>query len=240
MFRRDLKQFRFEHEIPRFMGERPPEPQGYPDPPPFGGPPGFGPIPPFAGPHPKPPLPMGREAFQEIRDYMLLLIILEYEDGITGYQLQDIYKFPRGTLIRTLQDLENKEYLCTREEIIEGRANKFYMLTEKGKKYIEELKMKWANIFSMMAEINPPKVIKTLLFEKIEDFETKEDAIDFFRGIRSWMKGMLKRIEESVEEFRKSHSNVNDLIKTIEEMNSLDKEKIKDFVKVKIKDMETN
>ena len=240
MFRRDFDKFRFEQGPSSFMGQGPPGPQGHPHPPPFGGPPGFGTIPPFVGDYSKPPLPMGREAFQEIRDYMLLLIISEYPEGITGYQLQDIYKFPRGTLIRALQDLEEKSYLTIREEIIEGRANKFYVITKEGKKYSQELKMKWANIFGMMAEINPPQAMRMLLIEKIEGLNDKEDAIDFFRGIRSWMKSMINHIDERVKKFNKSLSNLNELIKVIEQMDSLDKNKIKDLVTSSINDMEAH
>jgi len=90
------------------MGQGPPEHHGPPHQPPFGGLHPFGSFPPFPkGPF-KPPLPIGRESFQEIRDFIVLIIISEYPNGITGYQLQDKYNFPRGTLIRTLQELEDK------------------------------------------------------------------------------------------------------------------------------------
>lgn len=220
------------------MGEGPPGPQGHPNHSPFGGPPGFGPMSPFGDPHMKPPLPMGREAFQEIRDYMLLLIISEYPNGITGYQLQEKYNFPRGTLIRTLQELEDKTFLKTREEIIDGRANKFYIITEEGRKCVEELKMKWANIFGMMAEINPPHGMRIMLMEKIEDFKTKDEAIDFFRGIRSWMEDVFKRIEERIEKFQKSKIDINKLIEVIEKMDTFNKDKIKEIVSESIKKME--
>ena len=238
MFRRDLNQFRFEQNPPGFMGQGPPGPHEHPYPPPFGGPPGFRPMPSFAVPHPNPPLPMGRESFQEIRDYMLLLIISEYPNGITGYQLQDIYKFPRGTLIRALQDLEEKDFLTTREEIVDGRANKFYVITDQGKKYSEELKMKWANIFGMMAEINPPHGMKIMLMEKIEELETKDEAIDFFGGIRSWMEEMLQKIEERITKFKNSKTDLTKIIEEIEKMDNLNKEKIKEMITESINKME--
>jgi len=238
MFRRNIDQFRFENGPHRFNGQGPTEPHGHPPPLPFGGPPHFGSIPPFPGPHPRPPIPMGRESFQEIRDYMLLLIIAEYKEGITGYQLQEKYNFPRGTLIRTLQDLEEKGYLETREEIIEGRANKFYLITEEGKKFLEELKLKWASIFGMLAEINPGKGLKHMLDTKIEEFESLEDAVDFFRGIRSWSKGMLKNIERKIEKFKKSNANLNEIINELEKMDTLDKNKIRKMVMDGIKQLE--
>ncbi len=236
MFDRD--QFRFENGPNRFMGQGPPEHHGPPHHPSYGVPPPFGPMPPFQGPHFKFPLPMGREFFQEIRDYMILLIISEYPDGTTGYKLQEKYNFPRGTLIKTLKNLETKGYLNIKEEIIEGRANKFYKITDEGKKLLEELKLKWANLFGMMAEINPPEGLKMMLFEKIKEFESKDDAIDFFRGMRSWMKGMLQRIESRIDKFKKSEDDLDDLIEEIEKMDSLNKDKIRELVNESIKKME--
>jgi len=236
MFDRD--QFRFENGPNRFMGQGQPEHHGPPHHSSYGGPPLFGPMPPFQGPHFKFPLPMGREFFQEIRDYMILLIISEYPDGTTGYKLQEKYNFPRGTLIKTLKDLETKGYLNIKEEIIEGRANKFYIITDEGKKLLEELKLKWANLFGIMAEINPPEGFKMMLFEKIKEFESKDDAIDFFRGMRSWMKGMLQHIESRIDKFKKSKDDLDDLIEEIEKMDSLNKDKIKELVNESIKKMQ--
>ena len=155
MFKRDIDQFRFEIESNRFMGDQDPSkhqnPPNYPS---FGKFPFFGPRPPFLPDHFRPPLPIDRESFQEIRDFIVLFIISEHPKGLTGYQLQEKYNFPRGTIVRALQDLENKQYLKSKEEIIEGRANKFYIITDLGRKFLEELKLKWANLFSILSEIN--------------------------------------------------------------------------------------
>jgi len=234
MFNRDRDQFRFENGPHRFMGQGPPEHHRHSHSPPHGGSPHFGLMPPFF----KSPLPFGRELFQEIRDYLVLLIISEYPDGITGYQLQEKYKFPRGTLIRTLQDLEVRKYLETKEDIIDGRANKFYMITELGNSFLEELKLKWANVFGMMGEINPPMGLKMMIFEKIKEFESKDDAIDFFRGIRSWMKSMLQRIETRIEKLKRCNVDLDEIIEEIEKMESLNKDKIKELVNESIKKME--
>ncbi len=238
MVRRNIDHFRFSEDFQKFKGENPHEHRQPPHPSPIGGISPFGPMLPFQGPHFKFPIPMGREFFREIRDYMILLIIAEYPEGITGYQLQEKYNFPRGTLVKTLQDLESKGYLDTKEEIIDGRANKFYIVTDEGKKFLEELKLKWANIFGKMAEINPLEGLKTMVFAKINEFESLDDAIDFFRGIRSWMKGMLQRIESRIEKFKRSREDLDELIEDIDKMDHLDKEKIKEIVNESIKKME--
>ncbi|MFW9874807.1 MAG: PadR family transcriptional regulator [Candidatus Thorarchaeota archaeon] len=212
------------------MGQGPPEHHGSPPQPPFGGFPPFGSFPPLLKGSFKPPLPIGRESFQEIRDFIVLLIISEYSNGITGYQLQDKYNFPRGTLIRTLQELEDKKFLSSKEEIIEGRANKFYIITELGRKFLEELKLKWANLFNVMSEITPSKGLRLILLEKIKEFESKDDAIDFFRGLRSWMKSMLQQIEKKIENFKESKTDLDRIIEEIEKMEALNKEKITEMV----------
>ena len=230
MFNRDKDQFRFKNGEHRFMGEGPPEHHRHPHSPPNGGPPPFGLIPPFLPPIFKVPLPFGKELFQEIRDYLVLLIISDHPNGITGYQLQEKYKFPRGTLIRTLQDLEVRKHLETKEEIIDGRANKFYIISELGNSFLEELKLKWANVFGMMGEINPPMGLKMMIFEKINEFESKDDAIDFFRGVRSWIKSMLQRIEKRIEKFKRSKFDLDKIIEEIEQLDDLDREKIKEMI----------
>ncbi len=235
MFKKDIDHFSFENEPHRFMGHGPPEHHGPPHQPPFGGFPAFGAFRPFSKGHFKPPLPIGRESFQEIRDFIILLIISEYPEGITGYQLQDKYNFPRGTLIRTLQELEEKKYLESTEEIVEGRANKFFIITDLGRKFLDELKLRWANLFSMMSEISPSKGLKLLLSEKINEFESKDDAIDFFRGVRSWMKGMLQQIERRIENLKDARVDLDNMIEEIENMDSLNKDKIIEMVNKAIK-----
>ena len=233
MFRRDIDHFRFENGPHRFFGQGPPGHYG--PPPPLTGPPPFGAMPPFFGAQFKPPMPMNREAFQEIRDYVLLLIISDYSGGITGYQLQEKYKIPRGTLIRILQDLVEKNYLSTKEEIVDGRANKFYLITKPGKDFLEQMKLKWANLFGMLAEFNPAEQVENMMINKVEEFNSKEDAIDFFRGVRSLIKEILKWMEEHINRLIVSKEELNIIIDRIEKMNTIDKQQIKDLVIESIK-----
>ncbi|MDX1797534.1 MAG: PadR family transcriptional regulator [Candidatus Lokiarchaeia archaeon] len=238
MFKKDIDHFGFDNEAHRFKGQGPPERHDPPGPPSFGGFPPFGYTPPFLKGPLKPPLPIGREAFQEIRDFIVLLLISDYPDGITGYQLQDKFNFPRGTLIRTLQELEDKGYLESKEEIVDGRANKFFMITELGRRFLGELKLKWANIFGMMSEIIPSKGIIMVILEKIKDFEDKDDAIDFFRGLRSWTNNMLKGIEKRIEYIKGTKVDLDRIIKEIETMDSLDKDKVIEMVEETIQKRE--
>ncbi|MFX1378810.1 MAG: hypothetical protein ACFFA4_06915 [Promethearchaeota archaeon] len=238
MFKRNIDQFRFEENPPKFMEQGPPEHHNPPRYPGFEGFPSHSKFPPFLKGSFKPPLPIGRESFQEIRDFIVLLIISEYPNGITGYQLQEKYNFPRGTLIRTLQELGDKQYLYSKEEIVEGRANKFFIISELGRKFLEELKLKWANVFNMMSEISPSKGLRLVLIERIKEFQDIDDAIDFFRGLRSWIKGMLQQIENKIGNFRESKADLDRIIKEIEKMDSLNKDRIMEMVKDSLKKSE--
>jgi DNA-binding PadR family transcriptional regulator len=214
----------------RFMDQRTPEHNNSPSPPSFQVPPPFGQVPPFPMGHSRPPVPIGRESFQEIRDYMLLLIISEQSKGITGYQLQEKYHLPRGTLVRTLLDLEERGYLYTNEEIVDGRPNKFYLITSKGRKFLEDLKLKWATIFGTLAEINPDKGMEHMLKRKIREFESIGDAKDFFKSLRDWQKEMLVIIEKRTEKFKTATDRLEVIISEIDKMESLDRKKIKEMV----------
>jgi DNA-binding PadR family transcriptional regulator len=132
----------------------------------------------------------------------------------------------------------DKGYIQSKEEIIEGRANKFFFITELGRKYLEELKLKWANVFSIMSEFRPSKGLRMILIENINEFKNKDDAIDFFRGLRSWMKGMLKRIQSRINNFKQTQGELNRIIEEIEKMDDLNKEKIIQMVEESIKKRE--
>ncbi|MFX1240690.1 MAG: PadR family transcriptional regulator [Promethearchaeota archaeon] len=212
------------------MNQNPPEHNRPPSPPPFQIPPPFGNLPPFPLGQTKPTLPIGRESYQEIRDYLLLLIISEHSEGITGYQLQEKYHLPRGIIVRTLQELEERGYLHSNEEIIEGRPNKFYFITIEGRKFLEDLKLKWATIFGTLAEINPDKGMEHMLKRNIKEFESIEDARDFFISLRDWQKEMLIVIEKRTEKFKTATNRLDVIISEINKMESLNRKKIQEMV----------
>jgi len=86
-----------------------------------------------------------------------------------------------------------------------------------------------------MSEITPSKGLRLFLIEKIKEFESKDDAIDFFRGLRSWMKGMLQRIERKIETFKGSKADLDRMIAEIEKMDTLSKDKIIEMVEESIR-----
>ena len=213
--------------------------------PPGGGPPPGGPkspfkFPPFFGsPGPfKLPLPMTLESFKEIKYFMALMILSENLEGITGYKFQEKFGIPRGVILRIMDDLIESGYVKTSEAVIKGRAQKFFIITKKGKDYLTDLKKKWGERFTQMSEMIDPnmmgnmfmfmkKGIETMLTHQIENLNSREDAIDFFRGLRSKAKTFIGQMSRRLDFLKGIKSELDSMIQTIEKNDELDMDDIK-------------
>ena len=232
-----------------FRNTDPPPPyQG--NPPPGGHPPPGGPkspfgFPPFFGPpgHFRPPLPMTLESFKEIKYFMTLMILSENPEGITGYQFQEKFGIPRGNILRIMDDLVEKACVKTSESVIKGRAQKFFIITEKGQEFLNDLKAKWGERFTQMSEMVDPnmmgnlfmfmrKGLEMILTHQIEKIDSKEDAIDFFRGLRSKTKNFIAGMTERLDLLKSVKSELDSMVQTIEKMDKLDLEEIKKRIEV--------
>jgi DNA-binding MarR family transcriptional regulator len=185
------------------------------------------------------PIHISREDFKEIKHFFILSIIIDKENGINGYQLQEQYKIPRGSMIRSLEELEQAEYLNVKETTIEGRDQKIYCISEKGKQYLEQLKEKWANEFAMMSDMAPPEEYahpfarrphRMEVIRFIERCESKEDALDYFRGMRSKLKRSLKRLNSRIKNTTQIKEELDSIIISLEKMDSLDKNMLKELL----------
>jgi DNA-binding MarR family transcriptional regulator len=168
----------------------------------------------------------------------MLTILADNADGITGYQIQDKYKIPRSNVIRILDKFEQQDYVETEESVIEGRAQKKFRLTTKGKEFLDELKEKWAMQFAFFSELAPPErygdpFIRPGLYKRmvsdIKDFESPEDALDYFQGYRSYIKRRLSRFEKR---FNRLSSVKTELDNVIQEVSTWDELKIDELKKI--------
>ena len=84
---------------------------------------------------------------------MLILKLLEEKD-MYGYQMireldeksNQVFALKEGTLYPILHGLEEQEAIESYEKMAEsGRKRKYYHLTEKGKKLLEEKAKEWRN-----------------------------------------------------------------------------------------------
>ncbi len=85
-----------------------------------------------------------KKTYHEVRNMIFLLTINGEKEGITGYQLQDIYDFPRGNILRGLAKLEELGAIEAKEEVVNGRTQKKYIITEQGKEYLKKLASEWS------------------------------------------------------------------------------------------------
>jgi DNA-binding MarR family transcriptional regulator len=196
-------------------------------------------------PPPMPPIPISREDFKELKYFFILSILIDKEEGINGYQLQERYKIPRGSMLRSLEELEKGDYLKVIETKVDGRDQKIYLISEKGKEYLEHLKEKWASEFAEMSDMAPPEVYahpfsrrphRVRMIRFIEQCDSKEDALDYFRGMRSKLSISIKRLNSRMQNITQIKEKLDSVISSIEKMDVLDKDKVKDLVKdVKVK-----
>ena len=96
----------------------------------YGKPTGF---PPFPIPPRPPPLALDRESFNELKHLIILVILSDKPDGLTGYSLQRKYKLSRTSVLRQLKSLEEQGYVETKVDLVSGRSQKLFTLTETGK-----------------------------------------------------------------------------------------------------------
>jgi len=187
----------------------------------------------------RPKMMIQKEFFQEFRYFFLLSILNEIPEGITGYRLQEKFQFPRGNILRLLDELVEQKYILVEDSVVEGRAQKIFKISEEGKKYLNELKHRWAEFFSHMSDQAPfeefappfaPKAGIEHLYHMILDCKNKEDTIDIVRGLRAQLTRERDRIEQRLHRVDQRKTKLDELIKYIEKMDSFNIEEIKKFL----------
>ncbi|MHA1699534.1 MAG: PadR family transcriptional regulator, partial [Promethearchaeota archaeon] len=207
-----------------------------PMPPPFPGGPPFGHGP---GPMP-PPFPFDRESLDELKVLFILQLLEETPDGITGYQLEARFKFPRTTILRRLNALVEQGLVQIEETTKEGRKLKCYKITEKGHKHLEFLKEKWTNRFALISEIAPPEqyanpFIRPHFMDEflayLKKLESKESVLDFVRGLRHSIRDLIKNVNVRLGLLSEIKNELDLIIKSIEHMDEFDIDAIRNVMK---------
>ncbi len=195
-----------------------------------------------------PPMPFRHESFNELRELFVLWLLNDEKEGITGYKLQTRFNIPRGTVLRIFENLEKNGFIVYKEETIEGRNQKLYFITDLGREHLNNLREKWSYRFSEMSDLAPPERFghpfwrrnhRELLWKDIEKLKTKDDAVDYFRGLRYRLKRVQKRLERRAKNTSFTIEKINDLIIGLEGMADYSTEKLKsiiDSIKKELKD----
>ncbi|MFX0092164.1 MAG: hypothetical protein ACFFBD_10420 [Candidatus Hodarchaeota archaeon] len=185
-------------------------------------------------------MPMSRKAFNEMRKLFLLKILKENKEGITGYQLQEEYHFPRTNVLRLLDRLLEDECIEVKETTVDGRAQKLFFISNKGEQLLEDLQEKWSDSFANMSDMAPPERFRHPFMRgkhrfnfvrRIDEMSSKEDVIDFLRGYRSRIKYGQKKLEMRLQNITDLRKNLDELIEFTEKMSEFDKDKIKQKIK---------
>ncbi len=168
--------------------------------------------------------------------FFVLLILESQEKGITGYRLQTQFNFPRGSILRILDETAEKGYAKIDEVVDDGRNQKLYSITGSGKDFLKELKAKWALQFAMLSEMAPPDEygfpftrgpFGKRFMDDMEQCKSKDDAIDLVRGMRSFVTRFMNRLEKRLSRFSAMKDRFSKVIEEIEQMPSFDKESVK-------------
>lgn len=91
---------------------------------------------------------------------MLILRLLEERD-MYGYEMietlekksRNVFQLKAGTLYPLLHSLEEKRYLDTYEDTVNGKVRKYYSLTKSGKRFLKKKKEEWQEYSAAVAEV---------------------------------------------------------------------------------------
>ncbi len=91
---------------------------------------------------------------------MLLLRLLEEKD-MYGYEMIEelerrschVFSLKAGTLYPLLHSLEEKDYLTSYENEVNGKVRRYYSITRNGKKYLKSRKAEWKEYASAVANV---------------------------------------------------------------------------------------
>lgn len=184
--------------------------------------------------------------FKKLRKMTLLWIVSIHQDGITGYELQDSFNIPQTNAYRLLKTMNQEDLVTLDTRIVDGRAQKRYLITETGKHEFNEMLKEFSGkvgfIFDMMARGNPQEHFKRLIEgrrgmpffkNRLETTETKEKALELidkaskFLGRQENMfnlmikdmarkKSVLRQLKEKIAEM--DHYNNQEILKILESL----------------------
>ena len=98
---------------------------------------------------------------------LLVLSVIENEN-MYGYQMikelkmksENVFEFQEGTLYPILHKLEEKKWISSYWDEVEGKKRKYYAITTEGKKHLDAKKEEWQ---TFSTKVN--QVIGGVLFE---------------------------------------------------------------------------
>ncbi|MBN1331218.1 MAG: PadR family transcriptional regulator [Candidatus Heimdallarchaeota archaeon] len=191
----------------------------------------------------RPNMPFGPNMIKEMSQLVFLWNISEAEDGITGYELQKNYNVKQTNVYRILKEMEDEGYLTSEETIVNGRAQKLYTITEKGKERLKELRETWTNKVAFLTDIIPPEKRPIPPFhlqtnkralEIIREIETKDEMLEYLQGYRDHFDRRIKHLEKRIANTKSNLSLINELTVEITKMEQYNSEKVEQLIKERL------
>ncbi|TFF90821.1 MAG: hypothetical protein EU548_01085 [Promethearchaeota archaeon] len=109
-----------------------------------------------------------------------------------------------------------------------------------GRKYLDELRNRWANHFAIMSEMAPPehfgekflhKGFKRLLLGRFEELESKQEMLDYLKRLSAWINSMLHRLDERKNHLEIKHQKLAELTEKLNTIDKWDKQEFKSLIK---------
>lgn len=175
---------------------------------------------------------LGRAAnYKKLQDLMMLWLVSETSpDGITGYEIQDSFNTPQTTAYRLLNRLATKELAIVDETKVDGRIQKRYKITSKGRKRLEELKQhamgRISVLFDVISDAESGSLLHipftgintrlNILKHQLDVADSKEKALNVLRDLIKHMEGQERLLQEIKENIGAHRERVKALIEKIE------------------------
>lgn len=188
----------------------------------------------------RPNMPFGPNMIKEMSQLVFLWNISEAEDGITGYELQKNYNAKQTNVYRILKEMEDEGHLSSEETIVNGRAQKLYKITDKGKERLKELRESWTNKVAFLTDIIPPEKRPIPPFhlqtnqralEIIRQIETKEEMLEYLQEYKDHFDRRKKHLEKRLINTESNIKIIEEIVEEIEKMEKYDPKLVEQLIK---------
>ncbi|WP_371805819.1 hypothetical protein [Candidatus Lokiarchaeum ossiferum] len=192
------------------------------------------------GPMGNPRMMKRDEVYRDLKELFILSALEDAPSGLSGMELQKMHGMPRGNMLRGLKILEDQKFVELADPSLEGKKSNLYQLTKEGKNYLEVLKERAAERNILLEEIAPigrygfpmrGRGPRRLMHDQIATFTSKEDTLDYFRGMRHQLNRHIRHMNQRLTFIAEDKKELDEIIHQLEDLESFNVEEVKKLVK---------